>query len=90
MAGDMGAVPVPELTLVLPLGGESGCLHYCFMARRSEVVRMAVYGARPRHCNDSAVAVVESPYQALRGEERIALGFSRQVVVKHLLSERQK
>ena len=28
MAGDMGAIPVPELTLVLPLAGESGCLHY--------------------------------------------------------------
>ena len=42
---------------------------------------MAAYGARPRYCNDSAVAVAESPYQALRGEERIALGFSRQVVV---------
>ena len=27
MAGDMGAIPVPELTLVLPLGGaDRACL----------------------------------------------------------------
>ena len=35
MAGDMGAMPVPELTLVRFLGGESGCLH-CGKHRRDD------------------------------------------------------
>ena len=42
---------------------------------------MAVHCLRTRYCNDLTVTVVESPYQAMRGEERIALGFSRRVVV---------
>ncbi len=51
---------------------------------------MAVYCLRTRYCNDLAVAVVESPYQAMRGEERIALGFLALGHREHLLSERQK
>ena len=57
------------------------CVRVIRPAQRSEVVRMAVYCLRTRYCNDLAVAVVESPYQAMRGEERIALGFSRWVIV---------
>ena len=57
------------------------CVRVIRPAQRSEVVRMAVYCLRTRYCNDLAVAVVESPYQAMRGEERIALGFSRWLIV---------